>query len=85
VVEQIVDAHGAELDACLAHEPNPYGEIVLSFAISGDGSLLGVNVDKASPNLKNGGECMRKKALAWRFPPPRGVITVRYPLSFSAT
>ncbi|HZS42424.1 MAG TPA: AgmX/PglI C-terminal domain-containing protein [Polyangia bacterium] len=84
VVEQIVDAHGAELDACAADQPNPYGDVVLSFVISADGSLVGVNVEKASPNLKAAGECMRKKALAWRFPAPRGVVTVRYPVSFSA-
>jgi hypothetical protein len=33
--------------------------------------------------LRVAGECMRKKALAWRFPAPRGVVTVRYPLSFT--
>ena len=35
-------------------------------------------------NLKTAGECMRKRALAWRFPAPRGVVTVRYPVSFSS-
>jgi hypothetical protein len=85
VVEKIVDAHGSELDACAANEPNPYGEVVLSFVIAADGSLVGVNVDKASPNLKAAADCMRKKALAWKFPPPRGVVTVRYPLSFSSS
>jgi hypothetical protein len=83
-IQQIVDGHGAELDGCVAQASNPYGEIVLAFAIAADGSLLGVNVDKASPNLKGAGDCMRKKALAWKFPPPRGVVTVRYPLSFAA-
>jgi hypothetical protein len=84
VVEQIVDSHGDELEACVLKEANPYGEIVLQFSISADGSLLGVIVEKASPNLKAAGECMRKKALNWKFPPPRGVVTARYPLSFSA-
>jgi hypothetical protein len=84
VVQQIVDGHGSELDACAANEPNPYGDVVLAFTISADGSLLGVIVEKASPNLKKAGECMRQKALKWRFPPPRGVVTARYPISFSA-
>jgi len=84
VVQQTVDAHGDELDACAVNEPNPYGEVVLQFSISADGTPLGVIVEKASPNLKVAGECMRKKALRWRFPPPRGVVTARYPLSFSA-
>jgi hypothetical protein len=84
VVQQIVDSHGAELDACATSAANPYGEVVLQFAIAGDGALLGVTVEKASPNLKAAGDCMRKKALAWRFPPPRGVVTVRYPLSYAA-
>ncbi len=84
VVEKIVDAHGADLDACAANEANPYGDVVLSFVIAADGSLVGVNVEKASPNLKAAADCMRKKALAWRFPPPRGVVTVRYPLNFSS-
>jgi hypothetical protein len=84
VVQQIVDAHGAELDQCVINEANPNGEVVLQFSISADGSLLGVIVEKASPNLKAAGECMRKKALAWKFPPPRGVVTARYPLSFQA-
>ena len=83
VVQQLVDGHGAELDACAANEANPYGEIVLQFSISADGSLLGVIVESASPNLKAAGECMRKKALAWRFPPPHGVVTARYPISYS--
>jgi TonB family protein len=85
VVQQTVDAHGDELDACAAKEPNPYGEVILQFSISADGSLLGVIVEKASPNLKNAAECMRKAALKWRFPPPRGVVTARYPVSFSAS
>lgn len=84
VIQIEVDKHGAELDACAAAAPNPYGEIVLSFTISASGEPLGVIVEKASPNLKEAGECMRKKALAWKFPPPRGVIQARYPLSFSA-
>jgi hypothetical protein len=84
VVQQIVDAHGAELDACVINEANPNGDVVLQFSIAADGSLLGVIVEKASPNLKAAGECMRKKALAWKFPPPRGVVTARYPLSFQA-
>jgi hypothetical protein len=83
VVQQLVDGHGAELDACAANEANPYGEIVLQFSISADGSLLGVVVEKASPNLKAAGECMRKKALGWKFPPPHGVVTARYPISYS--
>ena len=45
---------------------------------------LGVVVEKASANLKGAGDCMRAKALRWKFPPPRGVVTARYPLSFSA-
>ena len=84
VVQQIVDSHGDELDACASKEPNPYGEVVLQFSISADGSLLGVIVEKASANLKSAGECMRQHALRWRFPPPRGVVTARYPVSFSA-
>lgn len=84
VVQQIVDSHGAELDACVINEANPNGEVVLQFSISADGSLLGVIVEKASPNLKAAGDCMRKKALGWKFPPPRGVVTARYPLSFQA-
>jgi hypothetical protein len=83
VVQQTVDGHGAEIDACVASEANPNGEIVLQFSISGDGTPLGVIVERASPNLKKAGECMRVKALKWRFPPPRGVVTARYPLSFS--
>jgi hypothetical protein len=85
VVQQIVDSHGEELDACASKEPNPYGEVILQFSISADGSLLGVIVEKASPNLKSAGECMRQHALKWRFPPPRGVVTARYPVSFSAS
>jgi hypothetical protein len=84
VVQQIVDSHGADLDACAAAEANPYGEVVLAFTISADGSLLGVIVEKASPNLKKAGDCMRLKALKWRFPPPHGVVTARYPISYSA-
>lgn len=84
VIQIEVDKHGAELDACAAAAPNPYGEIVLSFTISASGVPLGVIVEKSSPNLKEAGECMRKKALVWKFPPPRGVIQARYPLSFSA-
>gem|GEM_PF-5652791 len=83
VLEQVIDSHGNELDACVAKESNPYGALTLLFSISADGSLLGVVVENASPNLKNAGECMRKKALTWRFPPPRGVLTARYPLSFN--
>lgn len=85
VIQIEVDKHGAELDACAAAAPNPYGEIVLSFTISASGVPLGVIVEKSSPNLKEAGECMRKKALVWKFPPPRGVIQARYPLSFSAS
>jgi hypothetical protein len=83
VVQQIVDAHGEELDACAAAEANPYGDVVLAFSISADGSLLGVIVEKASPNLKKAGECMRAKALKWRFPPPHGIVSARYPISYS--
>jgi hypothetical protein len=85
VVQQTVDAHGAELDACAANEANPYGDVVLQFSISADGSLLGVIVEKASPNLAKAGECMRQKALKWRFPPPHGLVTARYPISYSAS
>ncbi len=85
VIQMEVDKHGAELDACAAAAPNPYGEIVLAFTISASGVPLGVIVEKSSPNLKEAGECMRKKALVWKFPPPRGVISARYPLSFSAS
>jgi hypothetical protein len=84
VLQQIVDGHGAELDACVAAAKDPNGDIVLQFSISSDGSLLGVIVEKASPNLKAAGDCMRKKALTWKFPPPRGLVTMRYPLNFSA-
>lgn len=83
VIQQAVDAHGPELDACAAAAANPYGELVLAFTISADGSPLGVIIEKASPNLKEAGECMRKKALAWRFPPPHGVVSARYPISYS--
>jgi hypothetical protein len=85
VVQQTVDSHGDELDACVASEPNPYGEVILGFSISADGSLLGAIVEKASPNLKKAGECMRLKALKWRFPPPHGIVTARYPISYSAS
>jgi hypothetical protein len=85
VVQQTVDSHGEELDACVASEANPYGEVVLGFSISADGSLLGVIVEKSSPNLKKAGECMRAKALKWRFPPPHGIVTARYPISYSAS
>ncbi len=85
VVQQTVDAHGDELDACAAAEPNPYGEVVLGFSISADGSLLGAIVEKASPNLKKAGECMRLKALKWHFPPPHGIVSARYPISYSPT
>lgn len=84
-VQQLVDAHGPELDACAEAASNPYGELVLSFTIAGDGRMLGVIVEKASPNLKQAGECMRKKALTWRFPPPHDVVTARYPISYSAS
>jgi outer membrane biosynthesis protein TonB len=57
----------------------------LAFSISADGSLLGVIVEKSSPNLKKDGECMRLKALKWRFPPPHGIVTARYPISYSAS
>jgi hypothetical protein len=83
VVEQVVDSHSSELDACVANVADPTGEVTLQFTISADGSLLGAAVEKASPNLKNAGDCMRKKMMAWKFPPPRGVVTARYPLSFS--
>jgi len=83
VVQQIVDGHGAELDACVANEANPFGDVILGFSISADGSLLGVIVEKASPNLKKAGECMRMKALKWRFPPPHGIVSARYPISYS--
>jgi hypothetical protein len=33
--------------------------------------------------LKKAGDCMRQKALKWRFPPPHGVVTARYPISYS--
>ena len=82
-MQQTIDAHGNEIDACCAAEPDPYGEVVLTFSISADGSPLGVIVEKASPNLVRAGDCMRRKALRWRFPPPRGVVTARYPISFS--
>ncbi len=85
VVEQVVDAHSDEMDACVQSASNPYGSLVLQFSISADGSPLGVIVTDASPNLKDAGDCMRKKALAWRFPPPHGVVTAKYPLSFSAS
>jgi hypothetical protein len=85
VVQQTVDSHGDELDACVASEPNPYGEVILGFSISADGSLLGAIVEKASPNLKKAGECMRLKALKWKFPPPHGIVTARYPISYSAS
>jgi len=84
VLQQIVDSHGEELDACVAQAANPVGEVVLQFSISADGTPLGVIVEKASVNLKSAGDCMRAKALRWKFPPPRGVVTARYPLSFSA-
>lgn len=84
VVQQVVDSHGAELDACALQAKDPNGEIVLQFSIAGDGNLLGVVVEKASPNLRQAGECMRGKALRWRFPAPHNVVTARYPLSFSA-
>ena len=83
VIQQVVDSHGAELDQCVMSAANPNGEIVLQFTISGDGTPL-VAVEKASPNLKQAGDCMKKKASAWKFPPPRGLVTARYPLSFSA-
>jgi hypothetical protein len=83
VVQQIVDSHGEELDACVASEANPYGEVILGFSISADGSLLGVIIEKASPNLKKAGDCMRAKALKWKFPPPHGVVSARYPISYS--
>jgi hypothetical protein len=85
VVEQVVDAHSDDLQKCTDGAANPYGSLVLAFSISADGSPLGVLVQDASPNLKDAGECMRKKALAWRFPPPHGLVTARYPLSFSAS
>ncbi len=83
VVQQTIDAHGDELDACVLKEANPTGEVTLAFTISADGTPLGVIVEKSSPNLKGAGECMRQKALQWKFPPPRGVVSARYPLSFS--
>ncbi len=83
VVEQVVDSHNADLEKCVEGVANPNGSLVLAFSISADGSPLGVIVQDASPNLKAAGDCMRKKALAWHFPPPHGVVTARYPLSFS--
>ncbi len=83
MVDQVVESHNSELDACTEGAENPYGDIVLVFSISGDGSMLGVVVEKASPNLQKAGECMRQKALRWRFPPPRSAVTARYPLRFS--
>lgn len=85
IVQLEVDKHGAELDACAAAAKDPYGEVILAFTISASGAPLGVIVEKASPNLKEAGECMRKKALVWKFPPPRGIISARYPMSFSAS
>jgi TonB family protein len=83
VIQQIVDSHGAELDECALKEKDPSGDVVLNFTISADGTPLGVIVEKASSNLKAAGECMRQKALKWKFPPPRGVVSARYPMNFS--
>lgn len=83
VVQQTVDSHGEEMDACVSSERDPYGEVVLIFSISSDGSPLGVLVERCSPNLQRAGECMRRKALRWRFPAPRAAVTARYLISFT--
>jgi hypothetical protein len=77
-----IDKHNDEIASCAQSAPD--GTIVLSFAIAGDGSLLGVNVVDAAPALKPIAECIRKVALAWRFPRPQGAMTMKFPLSFSS-
>lgn len=81
-VQSVVDSHGAEVEACVNDLPDPRGQVVLIFSISADGTPLGVLVESAAPTLQKAGECIRKKALRWRFPRPRGVAMVRYPIRF---
>lgn len=81
-LQAVFDAHADEIDACVAGKPSARGDVVLLFSISASGAPLGVVLEKASPDLSEVGACMKDKAMKWSFPPPRGSITVRYPVHF---
>lgn len=87
-MQQVVDSHSDEVESCAqAHGETPglAGDVVLLFSISADGSMLGVVVEQAPPVLRKVGECLRQKALRWRFPAPRGSVTARYPVHFGGS
>jgi hypothetical protein len=81
LIGETIDKHDDEIAACAQNASA--GTIVLSFAIAGDGSLIGVNVVKADKGLKPIADCVRSHALKWKFPRPQGTVTVSFPLSFS--
>jgi hypothetical protein len=77
-----IDTHNDEIAECAQKGPAE-GTVLLSFAIAADGSLIGVNVLKADPPMRPIADCVRTRALKWRFPRPQGAVTVSFPLCFS--
>ena len=82
VVQQTVDVRTAtSSDARAAAEPNLYGEVVLGFSISADGSLLGAIVEEGVAEFEKGRRVhAAQRRSSGTFLPPHGIVSARYPI-----
>lgn len=89
-VSKLMRARMGEIRQCYTRQlrryPNLAGQITVRFVISIDGSVDSATIPQSSMDNKEIEDCVRKEVMQIRFPrPPNNqVMTVNYPLMFSA-
>ena len=90
VVRRVVRAHIGEVrdcyDAGLRADPDLEGKVVLSFTITGDGSVSDATIVEATIH-RGVPECIASAAAKWIFPKPEGGgnVKITYPFLLEPT
>ncbi len=90
IIQRIVRQHRREMIHCyeteLQRNPNLAGRVVMTWVISGNGSVVSASVSETTLNNATVESCMAQRIRRWVFPEPTGggIVRVNYPFNFSS-
>ncbi|MCA9683955.1 MAG: TonB family protein [Myxococcales bacterium] len=87
IIRRIIRAHINEQRACynagLVRNPKLAGKVTLDFVITEQGTVTTATVAKSTLGDDAVSNCMAKAIQRWKFPHPKGTVTVSYPFDLS--
>ena len=85
-INEVIQRHIGEVRFCyeqgLQGRPELSGRVTMRFLINGRGSVATANVARTSLRSDSVESCITQRLKAWKFPEPRGGVTVKVSYPF---